>query len=139
MAILIALSYLTLLLHSSDKIPSGPAFMFVGLNILNSALVWSTGILESPFIIFYAILIIISAQLYKYRLGLLQVIIALLGFVGVYGATSARAIPYSNILLYLDISLLYQPPAIILLYGSLYAILFVFAVFEVRFSTKVNV
>ncbi len=130
MALLIALSYLTLLLHSSDKIPTGPAVMFVALNILNSALVWSTGILESPFIIFYAIIIIISAQLYKYQLGLFQVIIAMLGFVSVYGATTARVIPYSNILLYSDISLLYQPPTIILLYGSIYSILLIFAVFS---------
>jgi len=130
MAIIIALSYLTLILHSSDKVPIGPAFMFVVLNILNSALVWSTGILESPFIIFYAILIIISSQLYKYRLGLLQAVISLLGFVLVFGATSTRVIPYSNILLYSDISLLYQPPTIILVYGSLYAILFIFAVFS---------
>jgi hypothetical protein len=129
MAILMAISYLTLLLHTSDKIPTGPAVMFVGLNILNSALVWSTGILESPFIIFYAILIIMSSQLYKYRLGLLQAVIALLGFVSVYGATSTRVIPYSNILLYSDISILYQPPSIILVYGSLYAVLFIFAVF----------
>lgn len=130
MAIITAMSYLILLLHTSDKVPKGPALLFVLLNILNSGLVWSTGILESPFVIFYAILIIISTELYHYRLGLLQVLISLLGFVTVYGATSNYIIPYSNILLYSDISVLYQPPVIILVYGSLYTILFIFAVFS---------
>lgn len=129
MAILTAISYLFLLLYNSEKIPSGPGILFILLNILNSALVWSTGVLESPFIIFYAIIIIISAQIYRYWLGLLQAIIALLGFVFVYGATTTRILPYTTILQYSDISLLYQPPIVILVYGSLYAILFLFAVF----------
>lgn len=129
MAILTALSYLTISFHSTDKIPIGPAFLFASLNILNSCLVWSTGIFNSPFIILYAILIIVSAQIYHYKFGLLQTILALIGFVFVYGATSARILPYSTILLYSDISILYQPPLIILTYGLFYCILFIFAVF----------
>jgi len=129
MAILTALSYLTISFHSTDKIPTGPAFLFIALNILNSCLVWSTGIFNSPFIILYAILIITGSQIYHYKFGLLQTVLALIGFVFVYGATSARILPYSSILLYSDISILYQPPLIILTYGLFYSILFVFAVF----------
>ncbi|KKP59520.1 MAG: hypothetical protein UR53_C0001G0020 [Candidatus Magasanikbacteria bacterium GW2011_GWC2_34_16] len=130
MALLISISYLALLLNNTEKIPLGPAWLFVVLNILNSFLVWATGILGSPFIIFYVIIIIISTQLYRYNLGLLQMLISFLGFVIVYTGTLMRIFPYSTILLHSNIGDLYQPPAVVFVYGVIYMALFLYAVFS---------
>lgn len=118
------------LLASSNKEPIAPLFLFFILNILNSALVWSTGILSSPFIIFYVILIIIIVQLYNYKYGLLQTLLAITGFVFVYGATTNGLILFSPLLLYTYYDILYQPALVIGIYGMLYAILFLFTVFS---------
>ncbi len=128
MATLIALDYLALLSNKGTKVPHTPLYLFIGLNIFTTALVWATGILHSPFIILYVVLIIITTQLYSYTYGLLQTLLSLTGFVLVYGATTSRIIPYQTLLPYESVNLLFQPTAIVLTYGLLYAILFLFTV-----------
>jgi len=130
MAIFTAISYLFLLLSNSEHVPVGPVFLFIILNILNSALVWATGVLDSPFIILYVIIIIITTQLYRYNFGLLQVAIAFFGFVAAYVGTLMRVFPYSTILFYSNIGSLYQPLAVVLVYSFIYIVLFLYAIFS---------
>jgi hypothetical protein len=127
MAGLIVLSYITLLVPS-EKEPHLPLFLFFVLNICTSVLVATTGILQSPFTILYVILIIITAQLYHYGYGLLQALLALCGFVVVYGAAINDIIPFYSLLPYTDQTILFQPTPVILVYGILYALLFLFTV-----------
>lgn len=127
MAGLITASYITLL-PDSEKEPFFPLVLLFFLNLLASALIWSTGIFHSPFVVLYIILIIITAQLYGYTWGLLQALVALFGFVTIYGITSAAIVPYYSLLPFADRSILFQQPAVILVHGLLYAFLFLFTV-----------
>ncbi len=128
MTILIALDYLTLLPTNHTRIPRTPLYLFLALNIFTTALVWATGILFSPFIILYVVLILITSQLYSYGYGLLQTLLSVAGFVLVYGATTARVLPYQTLLPYESVNLLFQPTSVVLTYSLLYAILLIFTV-----------
>ncbi len=128
MAVMLAVGYGSLLGESNNE-PKAPLAIFFLLNFSTSILIWSTGLLYSPFIILYAILIIATTQLYHYGYGLLQTVLALAGLIAVYGMTVYRILPYQSLLPDSDISILYQPTAVILLYGLLYASLLFFAVF----------
>lgn len=128
MATLIALDYLLLLPHRGTRVPKNPLLLFVVLNLFTTALVWATGILHSPFLILYVVLILITAQLYSYGYGLLQTLLSIAGFVLIYGATVARVIPYQSLLPYESVNLLFQPTAVVLTYGLLYTILLLFTV-----------
>jgi len=127
MAAITALSYLSVIV-SSKNISSIPLFAFFLLSAATSILIWQTGVLQSPFIILYIILIIITSQLYDYKYGLLQTVTALLGFVFVYSATTFRLLPFLPLVPDSNAYFLYQPPVIVFVYGMLYAILFTFTV-----------
>ncbi|HYE59915.1 MAG TPA: hypothetical protein VEA18_01905 [Candidatus Kapabacteria bacterium] len=127
MAVLITLSYISLL-SPHEKEPATPLLVFFLLNVCTTGLVWLTGVLHSPFIILYVILIIITSQLYHYRFGLVQTLLAFGGFVAVFGATTHRILPYYSLLPNTDVSILLQPPSVIFVYGLLYATLFLFTV-----------
>lgn len=116
--------------RNSEKEPRSPLIFFFLLNILSSTLIWATGILNSPFIILYVILIIVTSQLYNYKQALAQTCVALIGFIAVYGATTNLIIPYYSLLPDTDISLLYQPTIVIFVYGLLYTILLFFTAFS---------
>lgn len=127
MALLTTLGYVAMMANPRGE-PRVPLLIFFALNLCTTALVWATGVLQSPFIILYVILIIITSQLYRYGYGLAQTILALAGFVSVYAAVVQEAIPFYPLLAHSNISLLFQPPAVIFVYGLLYAILFLFTV-----------
>lgn len=129
MALISCLGFISLL-FPTEKEPKLPLFLFFILNILNTALVWSTGILQSPFIILFVILIIITSQLYHYGYALLQTLLAVIGLVFIYGATTYEILPYSTMLPYSDINILFQPTQVIIVYVLLYAFLLVFTVFS---------
>ncbi|MFH1286325.1 MAG: hypothetical protein ABII02_01055 [Candidatus Magasanikbacteria bacterium] len=103
-------------------------FAFYALSILTSMLVWATGLLYSPFITLYVIIIIISTQLYGYVHGLFQTLLASAGFVFTYGLVVNHFTPYHSILVDAKISLVYQPEYVIMIYGILYVLLFAFTV-----------
>lgn len=125
MGVTLAVGYLTLL-PDSEKEPHIPLILFFVLNVLTSALVWSTGLLFSPFIILYVVLTIVTTQLYHYWYGLAQIILAVLGFIFVYGATTNGLLELHSLLPNTPIDLFYQPSEIILTYGGLYAVLLLF-------------
>lgn len=127
MGILMAMSYATLLPRPQAE-PAAPLALFFILNACTSLLVWATGIIQSPFIIFYVILIIITSQLYSYVYGLLQCLVALAGFILVYGATTQRILSYHSLLPEATLSDLLQPGSVIFVYGALYAALFLFTI-----------
>ena len=125
MAIFLALSYLTLLIPKKHE-PATPLFTFFILNICTTALVWATGILQSPFILLYCVLIMVTSELYHYRYGLLQTVLALLEVVIIYGATTNGILPFQPLLPYTNAGILFQPTLVILMYGLLYAILLLY-------------
>ncbi|HAZ28846.1 MAG TPA: hypothetical protein DCY48_03685 [Candidatus Magasanikbacteria bacterium] len=129
MAFILTIGYLSLI-PDTEKEHHFPLLLFFLLNLLTTALVWATGILQSPFIILYVVLIIITSQLYSYGYGLAQTCLALVGFVGIYTAAIQHLIPYITLLPKSTIAILYQPTIVIFVYGSLYGLLFFFTVFS---------
>ncbi len=124
---LISLSYLSIINYTEGE-PKTPLVILFLLNLCTTVLIWTTGVLQSPFIILYAIIIIITAQLYSYRFGLAQVVLALSGFVAIYEATTSYLLPYYTLLVYFNRDILFQPTSVIMVHGLLYAILFIFTV-----------
>jgi len=128
MAVVLALSYGSLLFRT-NKIPVLPLLFFYILNILTSILVWATGSIESPFSMLYIILIIITSQLYHYRHGILQTLLAFAGFVFVYSATSYNLLAPHSIIPDENI-IVYNHTATVFVYGILYAAIFLFTLFS---------
>ncbi len=127
MSAIAMLTYIALIVPSA-KVTSVPIFTFIFLNILTSVLVWSTGILQSPFVILHVIIIIVGTQLYRYTYGLLQVLLAFVGYVVIYGSVTHGILPFLSLLPYSGVSILFQPPMVIIIYGLLYAMLLLFTV-----------
>ncbi len=129
MAVLLALGYLPLI-PASDKEPTLPLIVLFLLNLLCTALIWATGLLYSPFIILYVIIIIITTQIYRYTAGILQTLTAIVGFIFIYGATIERILPFYTLLPNSEVGVLYQPSTVIIIYGLLYSMLMLFTVFS---------
>ena len=129
MGTVLALSMLGLMVSSSHDSRFPLITLFV-LNILTSVLVWATGILQSPFILLYAILILVSSQLFHYRYGLLQTLVAIIGFATSFILTSFDVLPFYSLLAFDRGLILVQPPAIITTFGFLYAFLLLMAAFS---------
>ncbi len=129
MAFFISLGYFSALPQSSEE-PKTPLVILYIINILTAGLIWATGIFQSPFILLYPVIIIITAQLYSYRHGLVHAVLAIIGFVFVYGATIENILPFLPILPRASIDSLYQPPLNIILYGFIYLALFLFTLYS---------
>ena len=128
MGLCLTLGYLSAVPDRNEK--RIPLFFFVLVNVLTSSLVWATGVLQSPFILLYAILIIVTAQLYNYQWALFQTLLSLSGFVFVYAAVITQTLPFIPILPRSSIDLLFQPTVAIMVYGGLYAALLFFTVYS---------
>lgn len=126
MGVILAVSYLSILFFRSAKAPSAPVFFFFVLNVLTTGLVWATGTLQSPFILFYVILILITAQLYHYAAGIVQALLASFGFLFVFSATVYQFIPVYTVNPSTSEFLVYNHTVVVLIYGILYATLFIF-------------
>lgn len=127
MAAITIFTYIAIL-PASDKLSIVPAISFVVLNLLTTVLVWQTGILQSPFIVLYVILVIIGTQLYRYVYGLVHIVLALAGYLLVFGAVTQQVLPFMTLLPYSGVHILFQPLPVIIIYGLLYVILLVFTV-----------
>lgn len=130
-----AIGYMHIALFSPNAATVPTLYMSM-LNVLVSLLIWSTGLLQSPFIILYVILIILSVESFSYRYGLLQSVIALAGFTFLYGATIERIIPYQSLLAISSIDILIQPVSVTMVYVSLYTLLLLFSIFV---ASKANI
>ena len=129
MAGVLALSYISLIF--TDKgISRISLFIFYTLSLLTTVLVWATGMFQSPFIILYVILIIVTSQLYGYKYSLSLVVLSIWGLVFMYALISSGLLPEYSLLYYKDIGLLYQPFLVVMIYAILYSLLFLFTVFS---------
>ncbi|PIR03031.1 MAG: hypothetical protein COV60_02510 [Candidatus Magasanikbacteria bacterium CG11_big_fil_rev_8_21_14_0_20_43_7] len=130
MAGILSLSYLSLLHHPSG-VPVAPLISFYLLGAVTTVLVWSTGLFQSPFIIVYVIMIIITSQLYHYVHGLAMTLLSVLGLVFMYGmSVGGGGLSSYSLMYYTDADLLYQPPLVIMMNATLYTLLFLYTVFS---------
>ncbi len=127
MGMVLGLGYISVIV-SRREIPKSPLLFFFILNILTTILVWSTGTFHSPFIGIYIILILVTSQLYRYVYGLIQTVVAFFGLIFVYIATTNLLLPYHSLSPTDDVSALYQPTFLVILYGLIYGLLFLLTV-----------
>lgn len=125
-SIFLVMGYLSVIAYPNKK-PTFSLFIFYILNITTSILVWSTGILDSPFILLYPLIIISSSEIYGHGHGLYQMILSIIGFVLIYGGTANLILPYETILQNTKSDILYISPLVVFIYGLIYTLLIIYA------------
>lgn len=126
MAILLVTGYLSVLTFPNKR-SSFSLFIFYLLNIATTILVWATGILDSPFLLLYPLIIISSSEMYGRGHALYQMILAIIGFVFIYGATVNFILPYETILQNTKSDIIYISPLVVFIYGLNYTLLIIYA------------
>ena len=126
MAILLVSGYLSVLTYPNKR-SLFSLFIFYLLNISASVLVWATGILDSPFLLLYPLIIISTSEIYGRGHALYQMILAIIGFVFIYGGTVNFIFPYETILQNTKSDIIYISPLVVFIYGLNYTLLIIYA------------